>query len=279
MDGFEEVGLLHKEISKRFEQYVNGIVEVYGKYMSEKTLNKLRNIENYAKHVFIENTGQINAFSREEGVFFPLTAYFVMEQLRQFKEYGINKEHKLYDEDTIVINDNTFYDYINHVILTGSTVKDYYEDLLLHETMHFCGSGGAYAIKEGINEYLTRKLAKEKGYRISSCGYPKEVKLVKALEDIFGEEIINCLAFINDERDIENFVEEKLGRRGRIFFVSVFNAAENEFYNSYYKNISKYNGFEGVKQKALDYEKIDYGKVYKIIDEYKKEINKKVHKI
>ena len=173
---------------------------------------KLNQIRDFGKCVFIEDNGHINAFARKEGVFLPLSAWEVVPQLKMFEEYGRDKSHKLYNDETLVINDNTFYDYIQHVILTASEVLDYYEDLLLHETMHFCGSGGASALKEGINEYLTRKTALRHGFRTSACGYPKEVKLVYELEKLFGESIINQIAFINDEEEMLQFIENVIGK-------------------------------------------------------------------
>lgn len=265
----------YKIVVERFETYIKGIIEVYGEYISEENLNKLRSIEDYSNYIFIERTGQINAFFREGvGVFLPLEAYEIVKQLKQMPQYGIDKYHKLYDEKTRVVNDNTFFDYINHVIVSGSEPLDYYEDLLLHETMHFCGSGGASALKEGVNEYLTRKIALKKGFRTSFCGYPKEVRLVKTLEEIYGEKIINFLAFINDENEMLDFIESELGVEKRNLFCRIYVEAENEFYDKYYRFIDGYDGLEGVKAKTINYEEIDYSKVYSLINAYKK-VNKR----
>ena len=57
-------------------------------------------------------------------------------------------------------------------------------------------------LQEGINELLTRKVAIERKFRINACGYPKEVKISYELPKIFGEDRLNQIAFISDERYI-----------------------------------------------------------------------------
>lgn len=265
----------HDILSQRIETYIKNIKEVYGKYMGIETLQRLDKITNYGNHVIINKNGNINAHANSNGVYLPVEAYFILSDLQRHPIYGTDKSHKLYNNDTLVINDNTFYDYIEHVLLTGSTPLDYYEDLLLHETMHFCGSGGASSLKEGINEYLTRKIAQKKGFRTNACGYPKEVKLVHELEKIFGEEIINSIAFINDNNKVLEFLKDKLGDEAKILYNEILEKTKKEFHDKYYIYMNEYNGLSGIKQKALNYEKIDYSEVYSLINQYK---NKKLSK-
>lgn len=270
MDLQTEVKRVHEIISEKFKTYINAIKEVYGEYMGPYNLKKLNEIEDYGRYVIIGRNGAINAYANCDGVHLPIEAYVALNELRRCAEYGKNKDHILYDEETMIINDNTFYDYINHVIVTGSTPQDYYEDLLLHETMHFCGSGGGSALKEGMNEYLTRKIALEKGFRTSCCGYPKEVKVVNELSKVFGEKIINQLAFINNEKYIEEFLKEKLGKEAKDVYVKVVKEMEREFQEKYYKHMDQYDGIEGINLKAHNYSKIDYSKAYELIEKYKK---------
>ena len=42
----------------------------------------------------------------------------------------------------MIINNNSFMDYVIHLFISGTNAEGYYQDLLLHETLHFCGSGG-----------------------------------------------------------------------------------------------------------------------------------------
>ena len=88
------------------------------------------------------------------------------------------KNHKTFTEDNMIINDNTYITYIKHVFLKGLTPEEYFKEILLHETLHFCGSVGGTAIREGINELKTRQLAKKYGLLTSFCGYPKEIKII-----------------------------------------------------------------------------------------------------
>ena len=261
---------IHEIITFRFKNYVESIIEIYGTYMGENNLNRIKQIRNYSDHVIIGTNNSINAHASNNGVYLPIEAISVLEDLKKIKEYGTNKNHKLYDEHTLIINDNTFFDYIKHVIVTGSTPLDYYEDLLLHETLHFCGSDGGSALKEGMNEYLTRKIASKRNFRTSACGYPKEVKVVYELEKIFGEEIINEIAFIKDNREIFNLIEHKLGKKAKELYVSVLMSIEEEFYQKYFKYMNTYNGLEDVYQEAINYSKIDYKKTFDLINKYKK---------
>ncbi len=68
-------------------------------------------------------------------------------KIKTLPGYGSNPNHQTYNQATAIINDNTFETYVNHAIVTGMTLEQYFEDLLLHETMHFCGSDGGNALK------------------------------------------------------------------------------------------------------------------------------------
>ena len=109
----------------------------------------------------------------------------------------------------MIINDNTFETFINHAIVKGMTAEDYFKEILLHEVMHFCGSGGGNVLDEGTNELLTRMLAQKYNLRTNSCGYPKEVRLVYELMNQLGEETILKLAFINKLDKQIDFLREK----------------------------------------------------------------------
>ena len=130
-------------------------------------------------------------------------------------------------------------------------IEDYFNDLLLHETMYFCGSGGSTALKEGINELLTRKIA-------------------YTLQQIFGEDTINQIAFINNELDILNYLEDTIGKEVSNLYLDIASIMNNEFQEKYYKDINSYNGLEGIKKKVENYQSIDYTKVYELIEEYNK---------
>ena len=257
-------------MTARIKTYIETIKEIYGEYMGKENLQRLNDIKDYGECVFIKRYGEVNAFATKEGVFLPVDGYDTIEQLKMFEEYGKDKCHKLYTDETLVINENTFYDYIKHVVLTASSVEDYYEDLLLHETMHFCGSGGGSALKEGINEYLTRKTALKNGFRTSACGYPKEVKVAYELEKIFGERIIDKIAFIKNEENMLQFIENEKGKEARKLFEKIMLEMGKEFHYKYHSHMREYNGVEGIKKKADNYKKIDYSKTYVLIEKYKK---------
>lgn len=144
--------------------------------------------------------------------------------------------------------------------------------------MHFCGSGGSTALKEGINELLTRKIALENSFKTSGCGYPKEVRIVYILQQIFGEDTINQIAFINNELDILNYLEDTIGKEASDLYLDIASIMNNEFQEKYYKVINSYNGLEGIKKKVENYQSIDYTKVYELIEEYNKKTDKHIMK-
>ena len=160
--------------------------------------------------------------------------------------------------------------YLIHVFISGTTTSEYFEDLLLHETMHFCGSGGATALKEGINELLTRKIALEKNFKTNGCGYPKEVAIAYELQNIFGENIINKIAFSNNNQYIMDYLNTTLGKDAANLYEKVSLLMEDEFYKKYYKNINNYSGIFGILMKVYNYKKINYKDVYILINKYKR---------
>ena len=161
------------------------------------------------------------------------------------------------------------------------TLEQYFEDLLLHETMHFCGSDGGNALKEGINEYLTRKLAEyltrklalKKGFHTNGCAYPKEVKIAHTLESILGEEVITQIAFIKPYGKVLSYLETTLGKDASELYQSVTHAMEEEFHNRYYRHMNHFDGLEGIQEKIANYKQIDYSQVEQIIEQYQKTIS------
>lgn len=140
--------------------------------------------------------------------------------------------------DDLVNNENTFIDYIKHVILAGLTPTEFYAESLLHETMHLCGSGGADALSEGMTELKTRKLAQKYDLLTSGCGYPKEVKLILQLNDIFGSEVINKLTFTPSTREKLVYLNEKLGEEASDFYYQLHNVT-NKSFQKYFKSSFK----------------------------------------
>lgn len=217
--------------------------------------------------VHIEETGTISLFVRNKNFYFPLDAFKVLETLRKIPGFGAVKNHKTCNQDNMIINDNTYITYIKHVFLKGLTPEEYFKENLLHETLHFCGSGGGTAIREGINELKTRQLAKKYNLLTSSCGYPKETKIAYEIEQIFGEDIINRIAFSKNVQETKEILDS-ISPEATTFYFSLEAIMEEEFYNKY----MKYNfpGLNGPLKKTQKYNSIDYTKAYELLNEYKK---------
>lgn len=243
----------------------------------EKLINVIRNEypdlvdlpDNYDlnKLVHIENTGTISLYVSNGNFYFPLDAFKVLGTLKKIPGFGMVKNHKTCSRDNMIINDNTFIFYIKHVFLKGLTPEEYFKEILLHETLHFCGSGGGTAIREGINELKTRQLAHKYALLTSSCGYPKETKIAFELEKIFGENIINRISFSKNSAEIEEILNS-VSPDAYSFFSDLEDAMECEFYTKY----MKYNfpGLMGPFKKTKKYNSIDYSKAYDLLEHYKK---------
>lgn len=219
--------------------------------------------------VHIEETGTISLFVSGKNFYFPLDAFKVLGTLKKIPGFGMMKNHKTCNPDNMIINDNTYITYIKHVFLKGLTPEEYFKEILLHETLHFCGSGGGTAIREGINELKTRQLAKKYGLLTSSCGYPKETKIAYELEKIFGEDIINKISFSRSYREIKEILDS-VSPEASSFFFSLETIMEKEFHNKYMK--FNFPGLTGPFKKTQKYNSIDYTKAYALIDEYKRSL-------
>ena len=268
MNEFEK-NKIQSNLARHLQEYINAIIVKYGKYIPREKLALLNNINDFESLIHIYDYGSVNAYADNYEIGMPLCADKLLNTASKIPGYGINKKHKSYNSKTLISNNNTFINYIYHVFVSGTNAEGYYEDLLLHETMHFCGSGGSTALKEGINELLTRKLALEKGFRTNCCAYPKEVQMAFQLQKILGEDILDQIAFINSEQDIYLFLANTLNLELAELYIKVSHEMEKEFSEKYYANMDSYSGFTGIMKKILNYRKIDYSNVYQILNDYK----------
>ena len=262
-------------MEKEIEKIINNLIPTIKSYIEiiKEEYKKLTNIpENIdlKKYIHIENTGTISLFIRNGHFYFPTDVFKVLDDLKKIPGFGSNKNHKTYNEDNIIINDNTYITFIKHIFLKGLTPVEYYEEILLHETMHFCGSGGGTAIREGINELKTRELAKKYGLLTSSCGYPKEIKIAYELQKIFGEEIINKISFSKNNLEIREILGI-VSKDAANFYFTLEEIMEKEFYTKYMKY--DFPGITGPIKKTQKYNMIDYTNAYLLIKEYKKSHN------
>lgn len=241
------------------EEYISIIKKEFPNLVSIPKYQDLNDL------VYITNTNTVSLFIRNNNFYFPLDAFYVLEKYKSIPEFGSNPNYQL---SSAIINNNTFEDYIKSAILRGLTPLEYFKDSLLHETLHFCGSGGASSIREGINELETRLLAKKYNLHTTYCGYPKETKIAKELLDMFGREVIDKLAF----HHYKGIPDEILN-----FIASLEDVMEKEFQEKYYKY--NYPGINGPIEKARRYADIDYSRAYELLDKYKQNsyLEKKRH--
>ncbi len=257
------------EIAKLVQYYVSIILKEYKDLIPVNIKNRLLNTSNFLDYVKIENTNTISLFVTMDDlvIHLPLDAYKVINNLKELKEYGSNKYNCTHDKTNMVINNNTFIDFVNHIIVSGSTPLDYFKEVLLHEVMHVCGSDGGSSLQEGFNELKTREIALKYNLYTSCCGYPKEVKIAYELELLFGKEICDQFCFLSFPERLE-LLDKKIGVYARELYLNIYLEMEKEFRPYMDRN---YSGLIGIKEKCDTYEKIDYSNVYKLIKQYNKE--------
>ena len=107
----ENIELIRKNLITEIEKLIGFIKIEYPNYVD---LPEDLDLEN---RVHIEDTGTISLFVKDKHFYFPLSAFSVIEHFESFPEYGSNSNHVTYNEDNMIINDNTFETFINHAIV------------------------------------------------------------------------------------------------------------------------------------------------------------------
>lgn len=263
----DQIELDRKEISQLVKKYVTIILEEYKEYIPINIQNKLKSIKDFYDYVLVVPNHTISLFANpiNTTIYLPFDAYKAIEILKKLPDYGIDKNHKTYKENNIVLNDNTYRDFVNHVIIKGESCVEYFKEILLHEVMHICGSSGFNALCEGFNELKTREIAEKYGLETSYCGYPKEVKIAYELQQIFGRKIGDKINFL-DFKERLILLEQEVGEEAATLYKNIFVSMEKEFRPYITKS---YPAFNGIKEKCDEYDKIDYKEVYSFLNNYK----------
>ena len=255
-------------LAEDMKKYVEIILSEYGETNPEERKQFLRGISDYPSVIKIEDSGTISMFATKEAIILPAGAYKTIEFLRRIPGYGINKSHRRY-RDGEIVNKNTYFKYIRHVIIKGMGVEEFFRDSLLHETMHFCGAGGGKALREGFTELKTRELAQKHGLKASRCGYPKEVDIASRFQRIVGEDIGNIITFARDNRAVYRILRESCGKEVAELYWEIAELMDKEQATKY--NHSKFGGIFGFIKKARAYSKLDYSLIYEKISAFERE--------
>lgn len=258
---------IKRNLANNLQRYISIILEEYASYIPKERKKYLENIKDYESCIEIADLGTISLYYFNNKIYFPTLAFSVLEHLKNNQQYRSNPNHKCFDENTLIKNQNTFWDYIKHAIIKGLSPEEYFQESLLHEAMHFCGCGGADPLKEGITELKTRELASRRNLLTSGCGYPKEIDIVLELQELFGTDTMNKIAFANSNKEISDILMQEQGSKAEELYFSVRREMKNQF--SEYMN-QKFTGPDAPIKKAQAYDLLDYSKVYGLIEQHKK---------
>ena len=112
----DELDKIHKNLTLTLEKYIKTITKTYGRFIPKERLTYLYNIKDYSNVIQIFDYSSINGYANNKYIALPLNADKAFDELKKIPGYGINKNHKVYDNTTLIINNNTFMTYVDHVI-------------------------------------------------------------------------------------------------------------------------------------------------------------------
>lgn len=247
------------KIKKLLVKYIGIIIKEYPTCCGSSIIEKVNHGEELVK--FNKSTA-ISFFVKNDILLLPQSAYNIFLKLKKYENYGTKPNAHRNIEDYLDTA-TTYKEYIDHIIEGALSVYDYFEESLLHEAMHICGSQGGTPLEEGINELKTRELAQKYNIRIAAYGYSKEVEVAKYLQRLVGKEIMDELTFIpKNERKI--FLSDKAGVKIAELY-ELLSRTMIEKTKDYYSRLPELNNpFE----KAELYESINYSELYKTMDDY-----------
>lgn len=247
------------KIKKLLLEYIGIIIK---EYPNSYGSNVIKNVK-LGKELVEFNTDNVISFFVRDGILLlPQVVYNIFPNLKKYVNYGKKLDNYRKVEDYLDTN-TTYIEYINHIIEGALSVYDYFEESLLHEAMHICGSKGGMPLEEGINELKTRELAQKKNIRIAAYGYSKEVEVAKMFQKLVGSEIMDELTFVpNNERKsfLSNKISEKMAELYEMLSIKMIEKSK-DYYN-------KLGQISDPFEKAELYKEIDYSDLYLLIDSY-----------
>ena len=250
-----------KKLNYKSFAFVDLISDYYKKYVEQ---DRIRALKNNGQIVFLSDEDTVSFKCISSKIYVPKKAYSIFVELKKSPKYGVNLNNFIKGKDYLNTN-TTYFDYINHVIECGLDVYDYFEESLLHETMHLCGSDGGHPFKEGINELKTRELAQKYNIKIAAMGYSKEVELAKKFQDIVGKDVMDELTFNSyNFKGACLLLEKRCGVNIVNLYKNVLDMSDNECGLVLKNAVNSGDPYE----KAKIYSEIEYIETNKLLDNY-----------
>lgn len=249
-----------RKVAIRLKEYIKIISREYSGKINNDILCYLNNSDNLVE---FNTSNTISFIVRNGKLLLPRIAYYVFDALKKEPNYGTNKNDKRSVSEYLDTN-TTYLEYIDHAIVAGLDTIDYFEESLLHEAMHLCGSGGGDPLQEGINELKTRELAQKYNLKISGYGYPKEVEVAKMFQEIIGKENMDVLTFLNHQERL-SFLNNSVGKD----VATLYNQVSLEMLKSCRNYNVLIDKISSPIEKASLYDSIDYFSSHSLIESYK----------
>lgn len=248
-------------IKELLYEYIKLILDSYSN-CDRKKISDI--INNNFEIVKFNTSNTITFIVQDDVLLLPKAAYQIIPLLKQYKNYGTKPNSHRNIKDYLDTN-TTYMEYINYMIEAGVSVYEYFEESLLHEAMHICGSQGGTPLEEGINELKTRELAQKNNIKIAAYGYSKEVEIAKKLQQIVGKDVMDELTFV-PSYERKNFLTGRLGDEVAELYQLISHKMIEKSSCYYDKLFQVSDPFE----KARLYEDVDYSEIHQIIDNYKR---------
>lgn len=110
---------MREELAKQLEYYVRLIFKEYGNIIPTSVLIRLKEVKDYKDLLEIEDINTISCFVRDDKIWFPEKVDKILKLLKFIPGNGISKNHKVCEDEDLVINDNTLVTYMKHLFLKG----------------------------------------------------------------------------------------------------------------------------------------------------------------
>lgn len=234
------------------EEYVKSTINEYGDAIPERVRKYIPGVKDYRDILRIDDSKTVSFRYSEGKIYIPQKAIKILKIMRFVPGFGIKKNHKCYEGDSLT-SETTYFGYVMHMYLAGLSPEQFCNETLPHEVIHLCGSRGGEPFLEGLTELKAREVSAKYGFSLSRCGYNKEVDIVIQVQEILGKDLMTRIAFEDNEIKLRDLIVKEYGERTYQLFEEI---------RDYMRDMSKYSAriegrFSSIR-KVIEYSKVEY---------------------